>query len=277
MNGRTLARTICALSATTVLALGVAACDGGQGDDSGGGSSADQQKTSDGGGGDGAEGTSADEDSDKDSGTASDGGSDEAGGTKDSEDPSSSDDASKNDDTSKGDDSGTSEAPSNHKGKDSGTTTGKATGGGPNDKVSECSSGNLDVGVEQGDSAAGSTLYTITFTNTGDDPCRIGGYPGVSAVGEGNGSQVGQPAAHSGQKGSGAVLIPNGHAQSTLRAVNIGDDGGPLGKECKATTADGFRIYPPNSTKAKYVEQDSFDACAGDVEWLTTDGVHGMK
>ncbi|UQN28870.1 DUF4232 domain-containing protein [Brachybacterium kimchii] len=260
MSIRTITRSACALSATALLALGAASCgngsDDGSGDtaqggdsaasDSGGASQEPADGTSDGGGG-------------SDSGASSDQSSDG------SSDKGSSDNGSSDDDSSVA-----------SKGAGSGTASGKADGGGSNDEVSDCTASDLDVSVSQGDPAAGSVMFTISFTNTGDDPCRIGGYPGVSAVGDGNGTQLGK-AAQRGQAGKAAVLIPNGHAEASLKAVDVGDGGGPLGDECKATDADGWRIYAPGSKKAAYVEQDGLHGCAGDVDWLTVDGVHGMK
>ncbi|MFE5774482.1 DUF4232 domain-containing protein [Brachybacterium sp. NPDC056505] len=275
MSIRTITRSACALSATTLLALGAASCgngsDGGSDDAAQSGSTASDsggtdQEASDGASDDGGSGSGASSDggSDASSDQASDGSS-SAG--SDSSTPSASSDGDS-------DDSGGSSAAS--KGSGSGTASGKADGGGSNDQVSDCTALHLKISVDQGDAAAGSVMFTISFTNTGDDPCRIGGYPGVSAVGDGNGTQLGK-AAQRGQAGRAAVLIPNGHAEASLKAVDVGDGGGPLGDECRATDADGWRIYAPGSTKAQYVAQDGLHACAGDVDWLTVDGVHGMK
>jgi hypothetical protein len=277
MSIRTITRSACALSATALLALGAASCgngsDDGPGDtaqggdsaasDSGGASQEPADGTSDGGGG-------------SDSGASSDQSSDgSSSASSDSSTPSDdSSDGSSDDSSDKGSSDDDSSVAS--KGAGSGTASGRADGGGSNDEVSDCTASDLDVSVSQGDPAAGSVMFTISFTNTGDDPCRIGGYPGVSAVGDGNGTQLGK-AAQRGQAGKAAVLIPNGHAEASLKAVDVGDGGGPLGDECKATDADGWRIYAPGSKKAAYVEQDGLHACAGDVDWLTVDGVHGMK
>ncbi|MBK0332885.1 DUF4232 domain-containing protein [Brachybacterium sp. MASK1Z-5] len=277
MSIRTITRSACALSATTLLALGAASC--GNGSDDGGADTAQggDSAASDGGG---ASQEPADGASDgggaSDSGAASDESSDgSSSASSDSSTPSddTSDDTS---DGSSGKGSSDDDSSVSSKGAGSGTASGKADGGGSNDKVSDCTASNLDVSVSQGDPAAGSVMFTISFTNTGDDPCRIGGYPGVSAVGGGNGTQLGK-AAQRGRAGKAAVLIPNGHAEASLKAVDVGDGGGPLGDECKATDADGWRIYAPGSKKAAYVEQDGLHGCAGDVDWLTVDGVHGMK
>ncbi|WP_227488341.1 DUF4232 domain-containing protein [Brachybacterium subflavum] len=285
MSIRTITRSACALSATTLLALGAASCgngsDGGSDDAAQSGSSASDsggtdQEAADGssdGGGSGS-GASSDGGSDASSDQASDGSS--FAGSDSSTPSASSDDDSDDSDGSSGKGSSDDGSSVASKGSGSGTASGKADGGGSNDQVSDCTASHLKISVDQGDPAAGSVMFTISFTNTGDDPCRIGGYPGVSAVGGGDGTQLGK-AAQRGQAGKAAVLIPNGHAEASLKAVDVGDGGGPLGDECEATDADGWRIYAPGSKKAQYVAQDGLHACAGDVDWLTVDGVHGMK
>lgn len=253
MSIRTITRSACALSATTLLALGAASC----GNGSDGGSDASSDQASDGT-------SSAGSDSSTPSATSDD----------DSDDSDDSSGSSGKGASDMGSSDGDSSAAS--KGSGSGTASGKADSGGSNDEVSDCTDSHLKISVDQGDAAAGSVMFTISFTNTGDDPCRIAGYPGVSAVGDGNGTQLGKAAQH-GQAGKAAVLIPNGHAEASLKAVDVGDGGGPLGDECEATDADGWRIYAPGSKRAQYVKQDGLHACAGDVDWLTVDGVHGMK
>lgn len=288
MSIRTITRSACALSATTLLALGAASCgngsDGGSDDAAQSGSSASDsggtdQEAADGssdGGGSGS-GASSDGGSDASSDQASDGSS-SAGSDSSTPSASSDDDSDDSDDSDGSSGKGSSDDDSSvaSKGSGSGTASGKADGGGSNDQVSDCTASHLKISVDQGDPAAGSVMFTISFTNTGDDPCRIGGYPGVSAVGGGDGTQLGK-AAQRGQAGKAAVLIPNGHAEASLKAVDVGDGGGPLGDECEATDADGWRVYAPGSKKAQYVAQDGLHACAGDVDWLTVDGVHGMK
>lgn len=138
------------------------------------------------------------------------------------------------------------------------------------DQVTRCTADDLDVSVEPGDAAAGSITYTIGFRNTSDDPCRLDGHPGVSAVGGGDGSQIGASAARDKKATVAAVLIPNAHATAQLTAVNIGDSGGPLGQDCQAQAADGWRIYPPDSRESVYVKQSGLHACAAeDADWLT--------
>lgn len=155
----------------------------------------------------------------------------------------------------------------------SATSTGSSAAAGGGD-VAACTSSKLRVSVAQGDSGAGSTGYRIRFQNSSGSPCRIDGYPGVSAVGKGNGSELGKPADRVSQKAAPAVLIPNGSAYATLQAVNIGSNGGPLGSSCKVGDADGWRIYPPNETHAVYVKQPGLKACTSQTSWLRISPVH---
>ncbi len=143
--------------------------------------------------------------------------------------------------------------------------------------VSACSTDDLKAAVEPRDAGAGSRFYEISLTNTGSEPCRVSGYPGVSVVGHGDGTQLGQDARRSGDAGEATVLIPGAHAVATLQAVNIGTDGGPLGGECDAVAADGWRIYPPDSRESVFVQQQGLTACRSDAEWLTISGMHPVS
>jgi hypothetical protein len=143
--------------------------------------------------------------------------------------------------------------------------------------VANCAAKNLTTDVTQKDSGAGHSNYEISFTNTSGQACTLVGYPGVSAVGHGDGTQLGNAATRSGDRGEATVIKPHGHAVTELEAVNVGKDGGPLGKECKAEKADGWRIYAPNTRLADYVPAKNLHACAGDVEWLSVNGVHPVS
>lgn len=138
------------------------------------------------------------------------------------------------------------------------------------DSTPRCSADDLKTTVDQGDSSAGQLHFTVTFANTSDDACTLDGHPGVSAVGDHDGTQIGDSATREGKAGKAVVLIPNAHATADIQAVNIGDDGGPLGDSCNATKADGWRIYPPGSKTSIYVEQDGLKVCADkDADWLS--------
>lgn len=112
----------------------------------------------------------------------------------------------------------------------------------------------------QGDSAAGSSYYTLVLRNTGDQPCQTGGYGGVSLVGHGNGTQIGAAARRTEQqKAHTLVLQPGQRTDATLQVSSV--DNYASG-QCHPTPADGLRIYPPNNTQAFFVKASDLAGCA---------------
>ena len=75
----------------------------------------------------------------------------------------------------------------------------------PNAPAGQCADADLKVTMGPGDAAAGSIHSTVRFTNTGGSACYLAGFPGVSVVGDGNGTQLGVPADRAGSS-AGAVL-----------------------------------------------------------------------
>ena len=126
--------------------------------------------------------------------------------------------------------------------------------------------------VEGGGGAAGHTGVRIEFTNTSSESCSMHGFPGVSFVGDNNGTQIGAPA----QRESGAPeatvdLAPGGTAYAALLIANAQNYDEAT---CQPTPVDGFRVYPPNSTTALFVRDDRWTGCAAPtVELLTVQPV----
>ncbi|KQO63813.1 DUF4232 domain-containing protein [Curtobacterium sp. Leaf261] len=110
-----------------------------------------------------------------------------------------------------------------------------------------------------GGGAAGSVEITLTFTNTGSTDCTLQGWPGVSFVGGGNGTQIGSPAtldrsaAHDAQ-----TLAPGGVVSVPLKIVQAGNFSNA---ECSPRDADGFRVYPPGSKTAMFIAATGYVAC----------------
>jgi len=152
-------------------------------------------------------------------------------------------------------------------------TTASATSvtpaGGPGTCTAEMLSGQI---VEGGGGAAGHTGVRIEFTNTSSESCSMHGFPGVSFVGDNNGTQIGAPA----QRESGAPeatvdLAPGGTAYAALLIANAQNYDEAT---CQPTPVDGFRVYPPNSTTALFVRDDRWTGCAAPtVELLTVQPV----
>ncbi|TAM70589.1 MAG: DUF4232 domain-containing protein [Microbacteriaceae bacterium] len=132
--------------------------------------------------------------------------------------------------------------------------------------VTRCTIAQLSVALGQPNGAAGSELVPILFTNTGSTPCELHGFPGVSFVGQGNGTQLGAAAA---EDSSDAMvqntLQPGGIVQAPLKIVNA-----QLQSTCTIVHADGLRVYPPHSFQAVFVQASGLSACSNtDVSLLT--------
>ncbi|BDI21579.1 DUF4232 domain-containing protein [Herbiconiux sp. L3-i23] len=142
----------------------------------------------------------------------------------------------------------------------------------PNAPANQCPNDSLEVAVVESDAGAGNLFYQVTFTNTGSAPCDLRGFPGVSVVGDGNGTQLGAAAAEAtgGPEVETYTIAPDDSVGAALQAVNIASGGGPLGDACDVVTGDGWRIYPPHSFDAVFVESAGLPACANvATPWLT--------
>lgn len=110
-----------------------------------------------------------------------------------------------------------------------------------------------------GGGAAGSTLPDLVLTNTGTQRCTLQGFPGVSFVGGGNGTQLGAAGTFDRSRTPGTVTLDPGksaHAPLRIaRAENYPSD------TCQPVTADGLRVYPPGSTAALFVATTGLTAC----------------
>jgi Protein of unknown function (DUF4232) len=136
--------------------------------------------------------------------------------------------------------------------------------------VTRCTLAELNVTLGQPSGAAGSTIYPIVFTNTGTTTCELHGYPGVSLVGDGNGTQLG-PAAD--QDTSVAIqpntLAPGQAVQAMLKLAQAANFAG-----CTVVPADGLRVYPPHSTGAAFVKATGMSACTNaDIHLMTVQPV----
>lgn len=86
------------------------------------------------------------------------------------------------------------------------------------------------------------------------------GYAGVSFVGNQDGTQLGRPAVRDHSTEPQRVKLRTGETQTELLRIAAAGNFDP--EECVPTTSDGFRIYPPSSYTAAYVEFKT-DACQG--------------
>ncbi|WP_285725718.1 DUF4232 domain-containing protein [Psychromicrobium xiongbiense] len=115
-----------------------------------------------------------------------------------------------------------------------------------------CTAAALKGTLHDGSGAAGSVYYTLTLTNTSSTMCVLDGYPGVSLVGKGNGTQLGAPADRDASRPSAGpiTMVPGASANAVLRYTQAGNY-----QNCTQTPADGLRVYPPSATDSLYIAQ----------------------
>lgn len=132
-----------------------------------------------------------------------------------------------------------------------------------------CTTSDLSADLTQGDGGgAGSTYPDLVLTNTGSTACTLRGFPGVSLVGDDNGTQLGAPATR--DEGAAVVtvtLAPGGSAHSALRITEAGNYDAA---QCSPKAADGLRVYPPDQEEALFVRTSDFTACTStDIELIS--------
>jgi hypothetical protein len=115
------------------------------------------------------------------------------------------------------------------------------------------------LGVSQG--TAGTIYQVIVLTNTSNATCTLYGYPGVSFVTGAGGSQVGKPASKDAVVAKTLVTLSPGAKADVLLAVH---DAGAIAN-CKITTVNWLRIYPPGDYGSIYVQYKT-QACANPAQ-----------
>ena len=99
-----------------------------------------------------------------------------------------------------------------------------------------------------GDAAAGSTFFHLEFTNLSGHACTLNGIPFIQAVNL-RGQQVGRVARQSGKPHSVRI----GKNQTVSAVLQIVDALNFPASRCHPVTAAGFKVFPPNQTRAKTV------------------------
>ncbi|HWK92109.1 MAG TPA: DUF4232 domain-containing protein [Luteimicrobium sp.] len=156
----------------------------------------------------------------------------------------------------------------------SGTTSGTGSAPSPSSlRVARCTADHLTGTLTEGDGGgAGSTFPYLVLKNTGSAPCQLQGWPGVSFVGDSNGTQLGAAATFDRSSPHATVtLLPSGHAHAPLR---IGQAANYPTSTCKPREADGLRVYVPGETHAIFVKASGLTACTSTrVELLQTQAI----
>jgi Protein of unknown function (DUF4232) len=105
-----------------------------------------------------------------------------------------------------------------------------------------------ELGASQG--TAGTIYQVIVLTNTSASDCTLYGYPGVSFVTSQGGSQVGAPATkNQAVQATQLTLAPGGKANVLLALHDAG-----AYPDCRLTSVDWLRIYPPGDYGSLYVQ-----------------------
>jgi hypothetical protein len=127
--------------------------------------------------------------------------------------------------------------------------------------MAACASDGLHLAASgPSNPGAGSATWTLMFTNAGQAPCSLDGYPGVSAISS-SGQQIGQPAGRTGRSPSVVVVQPGQSATADVRIAQAGDfDPSACGTP---TAASGFRVYPPGQTAALSAAASFLSICSG--------------
>lgn len=127
------------------------------------------------------------------------------------------------------------------------TTSTSAASGAPGLCNAAMLTGSVD---DTGGGAAGHVYMKLILKNTSTQSCILDGYPGVSLVGSGSGTQVGAPANRDPALPSAGPLTlnPGSSATAQLRYTQAGNY-----QDCTQTPAEGLRVYPPSATDALFI------------------------
>ncbi|MFC4628142.1 DUF4232 domain-containing protein [Promicromonospora alba] len=146
------------------------------------------------------------------------------------------------------------------------STPGSSTAPAPSDGAASpprCLTPDLAGSLEavEGGASAGHYELEIVLENEASEPCVLQGWPGVSFVGDGDGTQIGAPATLDRSSPHGSVtLAPGTSAHANLSVANAQN----FDEGCEQTTADGLRVYPPGEKRSLFVQNDELTllACA---------------
>lgn len=114
--------------------------------------------------------------------------------------------------------------------------------------IPRCSPDQLYVWVspDSANGTAGTTYYTLEFTNISGSECHLYSWPGVSAT-NADGGQIGVPAIRNADAPAQYINIPaGGTAHSYLGYVDVQVYSG-----CPRATATFLKVYPPDDTGSR--------------------------
>ena len=157
-------------------------------------------------------------------------------------------------------------APSASGGSSSGTTAAAD----PNRPADQCADSVLKLTLSMPKGAAGSFVQDIDFTNTGSSSCVLRGAPGLSVVGDGAGTQLGAAASRDQAVTKDVRLAAHGgQAYALFGGTELGK-GTEGANRCTGgvRSGDGYRVYPPHSTRAVFLKDADAVACPTGGQFL---------
>lgn len=114
-----------------------------------------------------------------------------------------------------------------------------------------CLTENLDISL----SGAEGNEHEVEFKNLGEE-CKMIGFPEVSLIGDGNGRQIGAPAARSNARSNEVVLDTDESATATLTVEDAA-----ASENCALVSGDGLRVTPPANTNSLFVPAADIQGC----------------
>ncbi len=172
---------------------------------------------------------------------------------------------------SSGDDGSTGAPATGESSATSSGTTVQSRSGNASSTSHACASSQLKVAQADQSVGAGQRYAKIVFTNTASTSCTLTGYPGVSYVAAA-GAQSGNPATRTGATVHTITLAAHGSASATMHDSD--GMGGYTPGQCKLTSVQGLRIYPPNQKAALFIPWKTQHCAGTTIHPLTIGPVH---
>ncbi len=136
------------------------------------------------------------------------------------------------------------------------TTSADTAGNATSASTRRCHTGDLKVTAatdETSGTKAGTIDEPLVFTNVGERPCTIYGYPGVSYVAGDQGTQINEAFARVHSISEKTVSLKPGAAAHAMIGIPNYQNLSPA--DGKPPDVRGFRVYPPDETAAVFVSQ----------------------
>ncbi|OII36120.1 hypothetical protein BIU98_00445 [Curtobacterium sp. MMLR14_010] len=152
----------------------------------------------------------------------------------------------------------------------SGSTGTGAEGAAPNQNAAACTTAHLSGAFAGATAGASNVEEELQLTNTGSTDCTLQGWPGVSLVGKGNGTQIGAAADLDRTTPHATVALKPG--TTAVARFHIVQADAFDASACKPATGDGFRVYPPGSKTSIFIAASGVRNCTVGHENVFTVG-----